>query len=466
MPSKHAFAEGEHSVSRTQSRSARATTENLFATLRGIPWWGVIVAIVGLVVAISVLSNTSYLEAIYFIFDLPWDRQLLSEGPVEGESWRYAPSAKVPLSPDTYRIYAEFSEVRARTRDETALFVEPSMDAAQSAQLGDGETVKYVRWAIVPKQELQMEQRWVYVLTEDGRVGWALDSEFGWERYETVAVSEDYDIRVVEGSEPSEETVVDAPTSGVLDVNTSTPVLEGEVPGGSWVSVYDKYDWAETIARIWQSKGIVMTLKATLLGYGLALLLGLIVGLMLVSRNPFALAVAKLYVEVVRGIPLLVIILYAGFVISPYLRELTNGGVDLRGFPGAVIGLGFGYGAYLAEVFRAGIQSIHRGQTEAARSLGMSYFQAMRYVILPQALRVVLPPLGNDFIAMLKDSSLISVVALPEILQQGRLWVSRTFRAFEGYNTVALFYLVMTLVLSLFVRVVERKTALPGRNEE
>ena len=453
-------------MSSTQSRSARATTETLYSKLRGIPWWGVIVAIVGLVVAISVFSSTSYLEAIYFIFDLPWDRQLLSEGPVEGESWRYAPSVKVPFRPDTYKLYAEFSEVRARTRDETVLFEEPNADAAQSDRLGDGETVKFVRWTIVPKQGLQVEQRWVYVLTEDGRVGWALDSEFGWERYETVAVSENYDIRVLEGAKPSEETVVDAPTSGVLDVNTSTPILQGEVPAGSWVSVYDRYDWREIVVRVWQSAGIVMTLRATILGFALALALGLIVGLMLVSRNPFALAIAKLYVEVVRGIPLLVIILYAGFVISPYLRGVTNGGVDLRGFPGAVIGLGFGYGAYLAEVFRAGIQSIHGGQMEAARSLGMSYFQAMRHVVLPQALRVVLPPLGNDFIAMLKDSSLISVVALPEILQQGRLWVSRTFRAFEGYNTVALFYLVMTLVLSLLVRMIERKTALPGRTEE
>ena len=453
-------------MSRTQSRSARATTESLYAKLRNVPWWGVIVAIVGLVVAISVLSNTSYLEAIYFIFDLPWDRQLLNEGPVEGDSWRYSPSIKVPLTPDTYKLYAEFSEVRARTRDETVLLLEANVDAAQSAHLGDGETVKYVRWTIVPQEGLQAEQRWVYVLTEDGRVGWALDSEFGWERYETVAVSENYDIRVLEGAEPSEETVVDAPTSGVVDVNSSTPILQGVVPAGSWVSVYDKYDWTEIVVRIWQSKGIVMTLRATILGFALALLLGLIVGLMLVSRNPFALAIAKLYVEVVRGIPLLVIILYAGFVISPYLRGVTNGSVDLRGFPGAVIGLGFGYGAYLAEVFRAGIQSIHGGQMEAARSLGMSYFQAMRHVVLPQALRVVLPPLGNDFIAMLKDSSLISVVALPEILQQGRLWVSRTFRAFEGYNTVALFYLVMTLVLSLLVRFIERKTALPGRTEE
>jgi polar amino acid transport system permease protein len=187
---------------------------------------------------------------------------------------------------------------------------------------------------------------------------------------------------------------------------------------------------------------------------------------MLVSRNPITLALSKLYVEVVRGMPLLVIILYAGFVVTPALRDATDGKVDLSGFPGAIIGLGFGYGAYLAEIFRAGIQSIHRGQMEAARSLGMSYFQAMRYVVLPQAVRVVLPPLGNDFIAMLKDSSLISMVALPEILQQGRLWVSRTFRAFEGYNTVALYYLVMTLLLSLLVRFIERKTALPGRVED
>jgi polar amino acid transport system permease protein len=161
-----------------------------------------------------------------------------------------------------------------------------------------------------------------------------------------------------------------------------------------------------------------------------------------------------------------VIVLYAGFVIAPMLRNATGGRIELGRLTGAVLGLGFGYGAYLAEVFRAGIQSIHFGQMEAARSLGMSYFQAMRTVILPQAIRVVLPPLGNDFIAMLKDSSLISVVALPEILQQGRLWVSRTFRAFEGYNTVAMFYLVLTLLLSLLVRFIEHRAALPGRSEE
>jgi polar amino acid transport system permease protein len=176
---------------------------------------------------------------------------------------------------------------------------------------------------------------------------------------------------------------------------------------------------------------------------------------------------STLYVEMVRGVPMLVIILYMGFAVTPSLRNASQdwptGAVDLRGLPAAIIGLSFGYGAYLAEVYRAGIQSIPKGQMEAARSLGMSYFQAMRYVILPQAIRVVLPPLGNDFIAMLKDSSLISVVALPEVLQQGRLWISRNFRAFEGFNSVAMLYLVMTLLLSLLVRFIERKTALPGR---
>jgi len=173
--------------------------------------------------------------------------------------------------------------------------------------------------------------------------------------------------------------------------------------------------------------------------------------------------IATLYVEIVRGVPMLVIILYMGFAITPAMRGITNGAIDLRGLPAAVIGLSFGYGAYMAEVFRAGIESIPHGQMEAARSVGMSYFQAMRFVILPQAVRTILPPLGNDFIAMLKDSSLISVIALPETLQQGRLWISRNFRAFEGFNSVMMVYLVMTLILSLLVRSIERRAQLPGK---
>jgi polar amino acid transport system permease protein len=205
--------------------------------------------------------------------------------------------------------------------------------------------------------------------------------------------------------------------------------------------------------------GIFLTLDVTFSAYALALIIGLFVGLMRVSKNPIFYALSTLYVEVIRGIPLLVILLYAGFVLSPQLRDHTP--INLSDKWEAIIGLAFGYGAFIAEIFRAGIQSISRGQMEAARSLGMSYPEAMRFVILPQAVRVVLPPLGNDFIAMLKDSALISVLALPDLLQLGRLYISRTFRAFEGYNTVAILYLLMTLFLSFIVRTIERRSRLP-----
>jgi polar amino acid transport system permease protein len=130
---------------------------------------------------------------------------------------------------------------------------------------------------------------------------------------------------------------------------------------------------------------------------------------------------------------------------------------DIDSLARAIAGLAFGYGAYEAEVFRAGIQSIEKGQMEAARSLGMSYFQAMRYVILPQAIRVILPPLGNDLIAMLKDSSLISVLAVRDLTQLGKLNRSRTFRTFETWNTVTYLYLSMTLLGSMAVKGLERK---------
>ncbi len=203
--------------------------------------------------------------------------------------------------------------------------------------------------------------------------------------------------------------------------------------------------------------GVKLTLQTTVFAFALALVFGLLGGLGRVSKNPLFYAIATLYVEIIRGLPMLVIILYAGFVIGPWVRDATDGVFDPPMLQRAIIGLGFGYGAYLTEVYRAGIQSIHRGQMEAARSLGMTYLQAMRYVVLPQAFRVILPPLVNDLSALLKDTSLISVIALADLLQMGRLYVSRTFRAFEGYNTVALLYLVMTMILSSLSRVLERR---------
>ena len=228
--------------------------------------------------------------------------------------------------------------------------------------------------------------------------------------------------------------------------------------------------------------GLKVTLLASLVAFAIALVVGLIFGLGRVSTNPITYNIATFYVEVVRGIPMIVIIIYVAYVLVPLFVSAANGlgtliiqtiwlspldnlgqslaALDIRNvdpLARAVAGLAFGFGAYEAEVFRAGIQSIERGQMEAARSLGMNYFQAMRRVILPQAVRVILPPLGNDFIAMLKDSSLISVLAVRDLTQLGKLNRSRTFRTFETWNTVTYLYLSMTLLGSMGVKWLERK---------
>ena len=203
--------------------------------------------------------------------------------------------------------------------------------------------------------------------------------------------------------------------------------------------------------------GLMMTLFTTLVAYMIALIFGLFLGVMRVSKNPILFHASTLYVELMRGVPMLVLIIWIGFVVVPFLRLQTDGAFPITGVQGAILGLGFGYAAYLAEVYRSGIESISHGQMEAARSLGMGYFQSMRYVILPQAIRRVVPPLANDLVALLKDSALVSVVAVPEILQMARLFVSRTFRAFEGYNSAAFVYLVLTLIFIIIVRLIERR---------
>jgi polar amino acid transport system permease protein len=199
-------------------------------------------------------------------------------------------------------------------------------------------------------------------------------------------------------------------------------------------------------------RGVGLTIVLTVTSYIAAMVLGLVAGLGRVSRNRFIYTIATLYVEIVRGVPLLVIIIYAHYVVAPMIGTNRSPGAAFSGF----MALSFGYGAYLAEVFRAGIESIERGQSEASRSLGMSYRQSMRFVILPQAIRRVLPPLGNDFIAMLKDSSLVSAIAVNELTKLGQIEASRTFDQFRTYNAVAVLYLILTLLLSLGVRYLER----------
>ncbi|MFL7812422.1 MAG: amino acid ABC transporter permease [Anaerolineales bacterium] len=231
-------------------------------------------------------------------------------------------------------------------------------------------------------------------------------------------------------------------------------------------------------AFVFIKAGLIITIKTTLIAFSIAILFGLLAGLGRISKSVVINNLARLYVELIRGIPILVLIFFIALVGVPVLVDSVNGfglWLDSKGvgFLGsiftalnnqnismnsrAIIALAVTYGAYLAEIFRAGIQSISKGQMEAARSLGMSYGQAMRYVILPQAVRNVLPALGNDFVAMVKDSSLVSVLAVRDITQVARLYAGTTFRFREAYVTLAVMYLTMTVILSLLVQLLERR---------
>lgn len=228
------------------------------------------------------------------------------------------------------------------------------------------------------------------------------------------------------------------------------------------IVIFASADYTSIITLL--SSGIYLTLYVTFFAYAFALIFGLIAGLMRVSRNPILYTTGTLYVEVIRGIPLLVQILYFFYVIAPFLADRVPEPFD-QWFRSEVnegiIALAIGYGAYLAEVYRAGIEAIPRGQTEAARSLGMSYVQAMRYVVLPQAIRIILPPLGNDFVSMLKDSALTSAISVKDLTLWTRQRSANTFRPLEHWTIAALLYLTMTLGLSLIVRYLERKFAIP-----
>lgn len=210
--------------------------------------------------------------------------------------------------------------------------------------------------------------------------------------------------------------------------------------------------------------GLATTVKTSLIAYGIAIIFGLLTGLGRISNNVFFNNLSRLYVELIRGIPILVLIFFIALVVVPLVVDtlnsigftlITNQDISMNGR--AIVALAVTYGAYLAEIFRAGIQSISRGQMEAARSLGMSYGKAMRFVILPQAVRNVLPALGNDFVAMVKDSSLVSVLAVRDITQVARLYSGSTFRFRESYVILSVMYLTMTVVLSLLVQLLERR---------
>jgi polar amino acid transport system permease protein len=418
---------------------------SLIIPWESLPWWAVIVIVVGIFIGYSMLSNVQYIDALTFVLDLPWHKESLQAESISVNE-EYLLTSRADLSPGKHTLYIEYVD-------------------------GDNNVI---------------------------------------------GQSEDFNIQVTKAAIDQELEPLTDPSEDYIEIGTTRPTISGSSAVGERAILYNDYSRRpiRILENIWNSEGIFLTIRVTVVSFASALVLGLLFGLMRVAdRSPnlrenifirlgiglvliilvvlltafprdiwkiivliigveglvvllpaIPYTISTLYVEVIRGLPMLVIILYMGFAVTPAIRDASGswftGEIDLRGMPSAIIGLSIGYGAYLTEVFRGGIEAIPKGQMEAARSLGMSYFEAMQHVILPQAIRIILPPLGNDFIAMLKDSSLISVIALPELLQRGRLWISRNFRAFEGYNSVAILYLVMTLVLSLLVRVIERRTSI------
>ncbi|AZR72042.1 nickel transporter [Anoxybacter fermentans] len=198
-------------------------------------------------------------------------------------------------------------------------------------------------------------------------------------------------------------------------------------------------------------QGLLMTLELTVLAVAIGTVLGTLFGLMRVSKNKIFYFLASMYVDFFRGTPLLVQL----FLVYMGLPQIL--GFPLDRFTAAIATLSLNSGAYIAEIVRAGIQSIDKGQWEAALSLGMNYQQMMRYVILPQAFKRIIPALGNEFIAMLKDSSLVAVISLEELLRKGQLIITRTFRPFEIYFAVAILYLLLTTLISRFIAYTERR---------
>ena len=216
---------------------------------------------------------------------------------------------------------------------------------------------------------------------------------------------------------------------------------------------------------IFARDGVLVTIIVTIASYFLIIIVGLLGGLGRLSENKLVFGIASLYVEVVRGIPLLVQLI-GWYFASPVIIQKLGAWLNLqplieyRANPiiTAIIAITVCYGAYMSEIVRSGIQSVPKGQMEAARSLGMSHFQAMRHVVLPQAFRVILPPMGNEFIALLKDSSLVSVVAVADLTRRGREFMSAHFNPIETWLMIALLYLIMTIIAARVVSYIEKRS--------
>lgn len=197
--------------------------------------------------------------------------------------------------------------------------------------------------------------------------------------------------------------------------------------------------------------GAGVTIEITAFSVSVGFFIGLFVGIARISQFKVLRVLATIYADCIRGTPLLVQIFLIYFALPMVI------GQRVEPFIAAVAACGINSGAYVSEIFRAGIQAIDIGQMEAGRSLGMTWWQTMYSIILPQAIRNILPPLGNEFIAMLKDSSLVSVIGFEELTRRGQLIIAQTYGSFEIWMTVAILYLIMTLAISRIVSLLEKR---------
>ncbi|MBS4912656.1 MAG: amino acid ABC transporter permease [Veillonella sp.] len=212
------------------------------------------------------------------------------------------------------------------------------------------------------------------------------------------------------------------------------------------------FDWS----LIWDNfplllAGAGITIQITAMSVGCGFIIGMFASLARLSRFKIVRILVKCYVELFRGTPLLVQIFMIYFALPKLLHQPINP------YVAAVTACSINSGAYVSEIFRAGIQSIDKGQMEAGRSLGLTWAQTMRYIIMPQAFKAIIPPLGNEFIAMMKDTSLVSVIGFEELTRRGQLIIARTYGSFEIWSAVALIYLIMTLSISQLVAYLERR---------
>lgn len=214
---------------------------------------------------------------------------------------------------------------------------------------------------------------------------------------------------------------------------------------------------------IWDSlplliAGAGVTIEITAISVGIGFILGLIVSICRLSQLKIIKGIAICYVNILRGTPLLVQIFLIYFALPMIIGQRINP------FVAAVAGCSINSGAYVSEIFRAGIQAVDKGQMEAGRSLGLSWMQTMWYIILPQAFRKVIPPLGNEFISMTKETSLVSVIGFEELTRKGQLIIAKTYGSFEIWLTVAAIYLIMTLSIAQLVSYLERRLATDDKN--